>query len=72
MEKKKLPEEPGEVKKVVTQAQKGFYSLNGILYLENNDDSDRRIVVAKNLKQEVLFENHQDVLAGHFLSKEDA
>ena len=39
LEKKKLPQEPGEVKKVVTQAQKGFYLLDGILYLENSEVS---------------------------------
>ena len=70
LEKKKLPEEPGEVKKVVTQAQKGFYLLDGILYLENNDVSGiRRIVVPQNLKQEVLSENHEAVFAGHFSPK---
>ena len=70
LEQKKLPEEPGEVKKVITQAQKGFHLLDGILYLENNDVAGRRrIVVPKNLKQEVLSENHEAVFAGHFSPK---
>ena len=32
LDKKILPEDPGEVKQVVTQCQKGFYLLDGVLY----------------------------------------
>ena len=67
---KQLPVDPGEVKKVVTQSQKGFYLLDGVLYLENSDASGRRrIVVPENLKQEVLSEHHEAVFAGHFAPK---
>ena len=70
LEKKQLPDEPGEVKKVVTQSQKGFYLLDGVLYYENSDTSGRRrIVVPEQLKQEVLSENHEAVFAGHFSTK---
>ena len=70
VEKKQLPEEPGEVKKIVTQCQKGYYLLDGVLYFENSDASGRRrIVVPEKLKQEVLSENHEAVFAGHFSSK---
>ena len=70
LEKKQLPEEPGKVKKIVTQAQKGFYLLDGVLYYENSDASGRRRIVApEKLKQEVLSENHEAVFAGHFSPK---
>ena len=70
LEKKQLPEEPGEVKKIVTQSQKGYYLLDGVLYFENSDASGRRrIVVPEKLKQEVLSENHEAVFAGHFSPK---
>ena len=67
LETKQLPEETGEAKKIVLQSQKGFYLLDGVLYIENNDASGRRrIVVPEKLKQEVLSENHEAVFAGHF------
>ena len=70
LEKKQLPEEPGEVKKIVTLCQKGYYLLDGVLYFENSDASGRRrIVVPEKLKQEVLSENHEAVFAGHFSPK---
>ena len=70
LEQKQLPEEPGELKKIVTQCQKGYYFLDGVLYFENSDaSSQRRIVVPEKLKQEVLSENHKAVFAGHFSPK---
>ena len=70
LEKKTLPEDPGEVKKVVTQCQKGFYLLDGVLYYEDSAASGRRrIVVPEHLRKEVLSENHEAVFAGHFSPK---
>ena len=70
LEKKTLPEDPGEVKEVVTQCQKGFYLLDGVLYYENSAVSGRRrIVVPEHLQKEVLSENHEAVFAGHFSPK---
>ena len=70
LETKQVPEEMGEAKKIVLQSQKGFYLLDGVLYLENNNASgQRRIVVLEKLKQEVLSENHEAVFAGHFSTK---
>ena len=55
---------------MVTQTQKGFYLLDGVLYYENSEGSGRRrIVVPEHLKQEVLSENHEAVFAGHFSQK---
>ena len=55
---------------VVTQSQKGFHLLDGVLHYENSDTSGRRrIVVPEQLKQEVLSENHEAVFARHYLSK---
>ena len=70
LEKKQLTEEPGEVKKIVIQSQKGYYLLDGVLYFENSDASGRRrIVVPEKLKQEALSENHEAVFAGHLSHK---
>ena len=58
------------MKTIVTQCQKGYYLLDGVLYYENSDASGRRrIVVPEKLKQEILSENHEAVFAGHFSPK---
>ena len=55
---------------MVTQSQKGYYLLDGVLYFENSDASgQRRIIVPEKLKQEVLSKNHEAVFAGHFSPK---
>ena len=53
---KSLPDDPREAKVVL---RKGYYVVDGILYYEGADVPDqRRIVVPKHLKQEILDEHH--------------
>ena len=37
LEEKSLPEDLVQARKIVTQVQKGYYVLDGVLYFENND-----------------------------------
>lgn len=70
LEKKSLPVELSNAKRVIIQAQKNFYITNGVLYYENEDDAGRRrLVVPKDLRKEVLTENHEALFAGHFAPK---
>ena len=69
LEKKSLPVEQSDAKRVLVQAQKNFYVTDGVLYYENADVSGRRLVVPEDLKKEVLTENHEASFAGHFAPK---
>ena len=70
LEKKSLPVEPSDAKRIVIQAQKNFYLSDGVLYYENGDvPGRRRLVVPKDLRKEVLNENHEALFAGHFAPK---
>ena len=53
-------------KKVVAQAVKVFYLLDGILYFEDSVvPGRRRLVVPSQLRRKLLLENHSAVFAGH-------
>ena len=68
---KKLPEDPTEAKWIVTQAKKGYYLTDGILYYEGSDMSDRRrLVVPKHLREKVMEEHHSSPFSGHFAAKQ--
>ena len=57
-------------KKIVTQALKGYYLVDNILYFEYSViPGRRRIVVPAQLRRQLLFENHSAVFAGHFAPK---
>lgn len=65
-----LPEDPVTAKKIVTQALKGYYLVDDILYFEDALVPERRrIVVPVHLRRQVLLENHTAVFAGHFAPK---
>lgn len=62
--------ELSSAKRVIIQAQKNFYVTDGVLYYENRDAAGRRrLVVPKDLRREVLTENHEALFAGHFAPK---
>ena len=42
---------------------------DGVLYYENADSDRRRLVVPTELREEVVRENHEAVLAGHSAPK---
>ena len=70
LEKKCLPEEQSDAKRVLAQSTKGFYITDGVLYFENPESSTRRkLVVPTDLRNEILRENHEAVFAGHFALK---
>ena len=70
LEKKSLPVEPSDAKRIVIQAQKNFYLSDGVLYYENGDvPGRRRLVVPKDLRKEVLNENHEALFAGTLLPR---
>ena len=65
-----LPVESCDAKRIVIQAQKNFYIADGVLYYENADGSGRRrLVVPKDLRKEVLMENHEALFAENFAPK---
>ena len=65
-----LPQDPIMAKKIVTQALKGYYLVDKILYFEDSVvPSRRRIVVPAQLRRQLLLENHSAVFAGHFAPK---
>ena len=67
MENGSLPEDPVAAKKIATQALKGYYLVDGILFFEDSAVSGRRrMVVPTQLRRQVLLENHSAVFAGHF------
>ena len=67
LENGSLPEDPVAAKKIATQALKGYYLVDGILFFEDSTISERRrMVVPTQLRRQVLLENHSAVFAGHF------
>ena len=70
LEEKSLPEDPVRARKLMTQAQKGYFLVDGVLYFENGDAAGRRrLVVPTSLHKEVLSEHHEAMFAGHFAPK---
>ena len=70
MEHRSLPEDPVTAKMIVTQALKGYYLVDGVLYFEDSVVPGRqRIVVPAQLRRHILLENHSAVFAGHFAPK---
>ena len=70
MEHRSLPEDPVMAKKIATQALKGYYLIDGILYFEDSVVPGRQwMVVPTQLRRQVLLENHNAVFAGHFAPK---
>jgi len=62
--------DPTEVKVVLSQAKKGYYIVEGVLYFSGTDMLDhRRLVVSNYLRKEILDEYHNAPLAGHFTTK---
>ena len=62
-----LPEDPVAAKKVATQALKGYYLVDGILYFEDSTVPGRqRMMVPAQLRRQILLENHSAVFSGHF------
>ena len=67
LEEKSLPEDPSRARKVVTQAQKGYFLVDSVLYFENGDVTEGVcMVVLANLQQEMLPEHQEAMFAGHF------
>ena len=51
----------------MTQAQEGYFMMDGVLYFENDDATGRRCPAS--LQQEVWSEHHKAMFAGHFAPK---
>jgi len=70
IEYQNLPEDTVIAKQVISQAQKGYYAMDGVLYFEDSIVPGRcRIVVPAQLRKQLLLENHEAVFAGHFAPK---
>ena len=70
LEEKSLPGDSVRARKLLTQAQKGYFLVDGVLYFENGDAAGRRrLVVPASLHKEVLSEHHEAMFAGHFALK---
>ena len=70
LEIKELPSDPTEAKVVLSQAKKGYYMVEGVLYFDGADMPDRRrLVVPKHLWEQILEEHHDAPYAGHFAAK---
>ena len=55
---------------VFNLAKKGYYIVDGILYYESSDVPDRRKkVVPQHLRQQILDDNHDAIIASHFQLK---
>ena len=62
----KLPEEEKRKQKVATQAPL-FTMVDDILYYVNpKQNNEKRVVVPKHLRDEIMKENHSGRMAGHF------
>ena len=62
-----LPEDPAVARQVTSQVKRSYYVLDGVLYFEDSIMPGwRSIVVPAQLRKQVLLENHEAVLAGHF------
>ena len=73
LESKTLPTDSSQAKKVLRQASKGYYAMDGVLYYEGADAPDRgRLVVPSHLRDKVIKEHHDSVFAGHFAAKRTA
>ena len=67
LENGSLPEDPVAAKKIATQALKGYYLVDGILFFKDCTVSERRrMVIPTQLRRPVLLENNSAVFAGHF------
>ena len=67
---KELPIDSRDRDRVLSQARKGYYLVNGVLYFEAaNVPGRRRLVVPQHLRQQVLNRNYDSVFAGHFSAK---
>ena len=67
MENGSLPKDPVAAKKIASQALKGYYLVDGILFFEDSAvPGRRRMVVSTQLRRQVLLENYSAVFAGHF------
>ena len=65
-----LPQDPIMAKMIVTQALKGYYLVDNIIYFEDSViPGRRRIVVLAQLRRQLLLENQSAVFAGHFAPK---
>jgi len=70
LEAKTLPTDPTEAKIVLSNAKKGYYLVNGVLYFDGGDRPDRRrLVVPKHLQKQIINEHHDAHFAGHFAVK---
>ena len=70
LETKELPSDTTEAKVVLSQAKKGYYMVEGVLYFDGADMPDRRrLVVPKHLRERILTEHHDTPYAGHFAVK---
>ena len=70
MDKRILPKDNIAAKRVVSKGHRGYFVVDGILYHEDAAmPSWRRLVVPVQLREQVLTENHDAVLAGHFAVK---
>ena len=70
LEQNILPDETVLAKRVATQAQKGYYIVDSVLYYEDSSVSGRqRLVVPTLLRKQLLLDNHDAIFVGHFAPK---
>ena len=73
LDSKTLPGDPDQAKRVLSQARKGYYVIDSVLYYVGSDVPDRRrLVVPSHLRKKVINEHHDSVFAGHFAAKRTA
>ena len=59
LEQNILPDDRALARKVTTQAQKGYYIVDGVLYYEDSSASERqRLAVPAVLRRQLLLDNH--------------
>ena len=73
LDSKSLPRDPSRDKRVLSQAQKGYYLVDGVLYYEGTDVPDKRqLVVPSHLRDKLINEHYDAVFAGHFSARRTA
>ena len=70
LETKELPSDATEAKIMLSQAKKGYYMVEGVLYVDGADMPDRkRLVVPKHFREQILTEHYDTPYAIHFAVK---
>ena len=70
LEERDLPTDYKEAKHIAAIVKKGYFVLDGILYYDSSEVPSRRyLVIPQQLRDKVVFKNHNAIFSGHFLVK---